>query len=482
MARVLVLVIVGAVVIRSAWVCDDAFVTLRTLDNLLAGLGLTFNPAERVQGFTHPLWALWLAGPYALTREPWLTTMAVSIATTLGALVLTLHHHARRTWGPLVLGATLLSSKAWVDFATSGLEAPLLWLLLAWFAQVLLDRGPVERVVGIASLVGLCRLDALLLVLPGVFLAVRRAARSRRARAQLGWLPLGVWFAFATFYYGNPLPNPAYAKLGSGLSHVDLAWQAGHYAWWTVRHDPTTLPLIGIGLVSAFRRPTQGRTALAVGIGAYLAYIVWIGGDFMGGRFFTCPLWMSVILLIRAPLRTRTEIRVSVLTAAISLMSPYSPLRSGPAYEKAPADHGIVDERGYYWDDMGLVTTAGSRWVPTHSFAREGRAARDVPPPQGVAVKSVIGLFGYYAGPDIHVLDRLALVDPLLSRMPIDPEQEWRVGHYRRTIPEGYLGSLRHDDNRIEDPELAARYDRIRTVTRGPLLSPARWAAIVGVR
>ena len=43
--------------ILTAYVCDDAYITFRSIDNLLNGFGLTFNPTERVLAFTNPLWA-----------------------------------------------------------------------------------------------------------------------------------------------------------------------------------------------------------------------------------------------------------------------------------------------------------------------------------------------------------------------------------------------------------------------------------------
>src|ERR1700756_4952216 len=59
--------------LRTAWLCDDAYITLRTVDNLVSGYGLRWNVAERVQTYTHPLWMLALTLPYALTREPYFT-------------------------------------------------------------------------------------------------------------------------------------------------------------------------------------------------------------------------------------------------------------------------------------------------------------------------------------------------------------------------------------------------------------------------
>ena len=50
--------LVAVVLIRTAWICDDAYITFRTIDNFLHGFGLRWNVAERVQSFTHPLWLI----------------------------------------------------------------------------------------------------------------------------------------------------------------------------------------------------------------------------------------------------------------------------------------------------------------------------------------------------------------------------------------------------------------------------------------
>ena len=46
--------------LRAGWVTEDAYITLRPVDNWVNGFGLRWNPAERVQGYTHPLWMVLL--------------------------------------------------------------------------------------------------------------------------------------------------------------------------------------------------------------------------------------------------------------------------------------------------------------------------------------------------------------------------------------------------------------------------------------
>ena len=51
------------------WMSDDGFINLRVVDNALHGHGLVFNPGERVEAVTSPLWILVLTAVGA-TRAP----------------------------------------------------------------------------------------------------------------------------------------------------------------------------------------------------------------------------------------------------------------------------------------------------------------------------------------------------------------------------------------------------------------------------
>ncbi len=60
--------LVVLVVLMYAWVSEDAFITLRYVNNMLHGFGPVFNVGERVQGYTHPLWFLLLVVSFAIKR------------------------------------------------------------------------------------------------------------------------------------------------------------------------------------------------------------------------------------------------------------------------------------------------------------------------------------------------------------------------------------------------------------------------------
>ena len=57
---------------------DDAHITFRTVWNFVHGYGLTYNPDERVQAYTHPLWMLAITAAHFVTREFFFTVTALS--------------------------------------------------------------------------------------------------------------------------------------------------------------------------------------------------------------------------------------------------------------------------------------------------------------------------------------------------------------------------------------------------------------------
>src|SRR5690606_37605572 len=131
-------------VIRHAWVTEDAFITLRTVDNFVRGRGLTWNPDERVQAFTHPLFMFALSSLSAITREPYLTTLALCVGCSLGAGYLLGFRIARSAAAGVAVVGTLCFCRFFIDFSASGLENSLTHLLLAVFVYLLVD-WPVSR-------------------------------------------------------------------------------------------------------------------------------------------------------------------------------------------------------------------------------------------------------------------------------------------------------------------------------------------------
>jgi arabinofuranosyltransferase len=475
-----------------AWLSDDAYILLRSVDNAVRGYGLRWNVAERVQSFTCPLWTLLITAVYALTREEFFTTLVLSVAVSLGALALCLRAAPTRLHALLVVLA-LTGSRAFVDYSTSGLENPLSHLLLGGFLLVLArpEAGGRYRM-GLLSLLSALlltnRMDLGLVVAPALLWEAWRARSWRTVGLLvLGQVPFLAWEVFSLVYYGFPFPNTAYAKLNNGVPSGELALQGLRYLDICTRFDPPTslALLVGLGATVRSRRPEL--VAGAVGVALYLVYVVRVGGDFMAGRFLTVPLYASVMLgLLARPELSLRGVRVALgvlalsqvagpLGVAVAEAAGVKPLRWYNTRTAEPA--GIGNERTVYAEGAGLRHWRPGRPWPAYYFCGEGRADRARYPDGAVLPIHSIGMRGFCAGPTLYYVDIYALTDPLLARM-VRPQRHWRIGHFDRDLPEGYLETLSTGRNVIKDPALAAYLDKLNLVVRGPLFTRERWSAI----
>ena len=194
---VLLIALVIAYVITlycTAWLDDDSHITFRVIENFFNGYGLRWNVIERVQVYTHPLWLLVIGAVYSVTKEFFLTVIFLSIVVSFSAVVLFILCLADSV-GLAALGmAVLLCSKSFVEYSTSGLENPLIFLLLGWFVWSFKRWSGSSRdlltLSFITSLVTLTRLDAILLIGPAaVFAYAATRCRKRPLLVLLGFLP-----------------------------------------------------------------------------------------------------------------------------------------------------------------------------------------------------------------------------------------------------------------------------------------------------
>jgi arabinofuranosyltransferase len=497
LVRVALLGLLFVVIVRTAWLCDDAYISLRTVDNFTNGYGLRWNVAERVQSYTHPLWVLLLAAASSVSGELFRTTLGLSITLAILAVALFLFRHARMTWSAAVGGLALLLSPAFVAYCTSGLEVALSLLLFALFALVYFQPGPSETrsfwLSAVAAFALTTRLDYAWIYAPPLAYSLYSTRRSahfgRHLRAgTIGLAPLAAWLLFALVYYGFWYPNSAPAKLATGLTLVDYAAQGARYYLDSLLRDPLTTLTIAAALGLTWSRARGASRALAIGVFAYLAYVLLIGGDFMRGRFLALPLFASLCLAARPELgfvarRRSLSIGVPALVVLLGVVMPRAPVFSGPTHggEEARPEYkghfGIADERWIYFRQYGLLNTQPM----SQKLGADVDALRVLQAADSTHLKIVwaAGRSGLMGGPRLHLVEAYALTDPLLARLPMRVGASWRIGHFRRMLPAGYLRSLALGRNEITDPRIGAFYDRVRSVTRGPLWDRRRWIDIV---
>jgi arabinofuranosyltransferase len=474
------------VLVRTAWMCDEAYITLRTVDNLVSGYGPRWNIAERVQAYTHPLWMFILAAPYAVTREAYFTPLAVSMLASVAAAWLFVSRLARSA-GAIIVGASVfIFSKALIEYSTSGLENPLTNFLLAVFLTLYWKGEPVRLTALwlVASLIMLNRLDVGLIVLPAM---VRRSYemgwKIGSKAAAVGLVPVVCWELFSIAYYGFPFSNTAYAKLNSGVAAGELAMQGLLYLLNSITSDPVTLFAIGVFVTTAVVSRPRESWPVALGIVLHVVYVVLVGGDAMSGRLLTAPLFCAVALIGRFDLPIASPLTPAAAAVVIALgvfATSRPPLLTqtdamNPP-ERVSAVAGINDERASFYRYTGLLRWTREAPLPRYEWKTQGREARANP---GVVARARVGLFGYYAGPEVHVVDVLAAGDPLLARLRAMPK--WRIGQFERTVPEGYIETLQTGRNRIADPAVGMLYERLKLITQAPLWTRRRWRAILSI-
>jgi arabinofuranosyltransferase len=497
----LLLLAYAVVLVRTAWMCDDAFITLRTVDNFVQGYGLVWNVGERVQAYTHPLWMFLLSAFYAFTREPYFTTLAISMTLSLATVALLLWVSRHHLFTLLLVGVILIGSKAFADYSTSGLENPLAHLLLVLFF-ILCLRQPLNPshapLLGIlAGLIMLNRLDHGLLVVPALLVTALQLPR-RRAFIMLAAASALVasWLLFSLIYYGFPFPNTFYAKQTTGIPRIEYLERGVGYLVDTAVVDGVTLfaIVLAVGLALWRRRPFT-LLAAAAGILLHVLYVIWIGGDFMGGRMFSAPLVASLTLLAAVePSGRRAVAWVAVLLFALGLIvlnRPYltsaEPLRGTftgsieTTLLGKPALLGVfsIEDERQLFAQLWLLPIIQGKHEPTlFRTARSGLRWREN---NGYFnVRGDIGMFGYYAGQRVYIVDLFALSDAFLARVKHNSvPNNWRIGHIFRPIPKGYINTKFTGKNSIADQELKDFYKKIQLITEGKIFSIERLSAII---
>ena len=463
------------------WVSDDGFIYLRVVDQLVAGNGPVFNAGERVEVATGPLWVVILTVATVVLRPLPLEWHAVWLG-----LILSLMGLALAAWGALLLmewprhrvvlplGAlVVVALPPFWDFATSGLETGLgfawlggcFWgLAREYRLHVSPDLTEPERALArsrsstwLAVVIGLGLLirpdfviftvafmAALLVLWPGA---------SWRARLGIVGAAFALPLAYQIFrmgYYGSLVPNAAFAKEASA-PYWSQGWR---YALDLLQPYWLLVPLVGLAALSWLpdqlrrwtRRDLAGVAVAGLPVVAAIVhalYIVHLGGDFMHGRMLLPALFGLLLPVAVVPLSNPLQLVAALVVIPWVMVSALT-LRP---YE-ATYTTGITDERRFYvqvsghphpitLDDYGDFAGAMDG-LRARDLAAEGdpglvlRYGQQIPLAPGVAStlvvqRGAIGIFGYAAGTEVHVVDLLGLGDPIAGRLRL--EQRGRPGH-----------------------------------------------------
>ncbi len=257
---------------------DDAFITFRHSQQLVAGEGLTYNAGTRTLGTTAPLFALMLALPGMLGITPLTAALAIGITSDVLTGVVTYSLLAKRLGRPTATTVLVLFAldPHIIRISVGGMESSL-FLFLSVCILGLLERNAIHPALLLASVCPYLRPEGVVLwmiCLTHVLASQPKGQRHRSLAAillavALSLIPLALMYA----YYGTVVPQSVIAKghkVGSSLAEVL------HIFLFPSRSPlQTALTFVApVGLMVAWRRSRYVRLA-CVWAGLYLgAYLV----------------------------------------------------------------------------------------------------------------------------------------------------------------------------------------------------------------
>ena len=394
---------------------DDAYISYRYAENLASGQGLTFNPPERVEGYTNFLWVLALATGAKVGIPPEHLAPALGVASYLLSICLAWHFvwfitpeqkpAARAIATGLLLA--LIIAPGFAATSGNGMESHF-FSLLALALGILGCYGDLGRMQAswfsvLALALVLTRPDGAIFVAVG-FLAlglrlyVADAPRAlKRQYFLLTVLPtatgLLAYAAWKAHYFGSVLPNSYYAK-GGGAPHYDAGIAYLRTFLGSYPHVLLALPLVLLSL----RRPSPSNHrsfawyALLGAVG-YAMLLARVGGDFMEYRL---ALHFYPLLLVAALPGFLWVLQAlpRVASAWLGLLLVASMMPTG--HEMKFYMQTLEEMDGYV--DLG---------------ARVGQSLAALPDDTKVAT-TLIGTLGYYS--DLHIVDQWGLIDPTTAR------------------------------------------------------------------
>ncbi len=423
---------------------EDSLITLRYAKNLWEGHGLVYNPGQRVMGFTSPLWTL-LTSPIIGLFQPGsarlvLTLLCLVLYSSAVAVFLKLAPSGFKlgSWGLLVFAGSLALEPRLVAESVSGMEMSLFLLLISaafWAAET----KRLYLAFGLASASFLTRPEgAIVWALLFIYVAASPDRKFRKLPLIESAVPSAAivlpWLAFATLYYGSPIPRSAASKSmwgSEGFSLLELSFRPGDLdLLWRNMTGLYVLKLpswargslsVGAALVWAFAvlsaaKKRQRLILLAQGLLASLLAFYYLGR----GLFFPWYAVTTITLfaLAVASLSDRIAESVGRLSSRLSGDRTRTLLSTACAVSGSlllAASFVVMTLRVLPWQDARRYEETVLK--PTAEYLR------DCTPPDARVMLEPLGYIGFYS--ERTVMDLAGLVSPEFRPTPEKFQPGW---------------------------------------------------------
>ncbi|WP_309714848.1 hypothetical protein [Armatimonas sp.] len=387
---------------------DDAMISLRYARNLAYGDGLVWNPGERVEGITNPLWTLlmvpwqtllpieWVALPVQLLSASCLLLNVIQVyrlaemlapssrATARVAAVFTATYYSLNNWGML------------------GMEVGLLALLLTSAARLALQKPQRPWLLYALLLLGIwTRLDFLVPALVLSFVAARKPL----GIATLLLLGIGLPTLLRVLYYGDPLPNTYYLKL-TGYP-LGLRVTRGLYVFWTFLWSVKFLPILW-PLFYGIRQRGPAMLLCLIFL-TQCAYSIWVGGDAWEGwganRYISTAISLLFVVLAQAVVALAKDRRLWLLGLTALLVLLNNSRNGVKSLGRALLVVPPVYAHGGLGDNDNLLLTV------------RGLIVKDITQSDAVVAVTTAGHGPFFM--ERRCLDGLGKCDPVIAHQPM---------------------------------------------------------------
>ncbi|MGH8601334.1 MAG: beta galactosidase jelly roll domain-containing protein [Gammaproteobacteria bacterium] len=386
----------------NAFGSDDAFISYRYAANLLAGNGLVFNVGDSVEGYSNLLYTLLIVPGFLFGHEHiYLFSLLLNCTLLIGCCLL-LQRLINRHMGTLLsligVGLLALSPVLWANAAT-GLESVLmLFLVLATWSLLDLDRVRFPLLCSVALAAILCRVDGFTLpLLAAVYLWLdgRRGVAYRLVLFVV--LVMLLYTLWRLFYYQDYIANTYHAKItGNLLERIQMG-----YALLSNNTRLNGIALYGLltALCAVLWRSAARRHFFPLLYLAFsFAYFIYIGGDIYYERFLLAVIPIGIFFTLLLTVRLRN-------TAAL-LILPTIVLLAGMLVLVKDERFAYQVKRYDMWENLGLFLQKAD--------------------PDALLAIDAAGKVPYYS--ELPTLDMLGLNDRHIGRRKM-PEQPFITAH-----------------------------------------------------